>query len=86
MATETKSGRPGGPKAITEDDGLLGLRFLTSSAVMDLLGYADCNLFWQASRSQGIPYTRISTRRTILPEIELRPWLASRSTGSGLVS
>jgi hypothetical protein len=60
---------------------LAGRRFLPSSKVMAVLGYANRAAFHQFVRAAGVPHTRLNRRRIVFDEAALTDWLADRSTG-----
>jgi predicted DNA-binding transcriptional regulator AlpA len=59
---------------------LAGRNYLTSSAVMALLGYKDRGAFWDFVHRGGVPHVRLSARKIMFEEQALAGWLAQRSS------
>lgn len=49
---------------------------------MALLGYDDSTSFWQAVRRAGIPFVRISPRRSVFRERDIEAWMDARTVGA----
>jgi predicted DNA-binding transcriptional regulator AlpA len=54
---------------------------LRAREVMALLGYRDRSSFWAAVKTSGIPFIRLSPRRTLFERAALRAFLDSRRVG-----
>ena len=59
---------------------LVGRSYLTSSAVMALLGYKDRGAFWDFVHRGGVPHVRLNARKIMFDEQALADWLAHRSS------
>jgi predicted DNA-binding transcriptional regulator AlpA len=55
-------------------------RFLSSTAVMALLGYRCRSAFWQFVHSRAVPCVRLGPRRIVFDRNQLEDWLDRRST------
>ena len=54
--------------------------FLSSTAVMALLGYRCRSAFWQFVHSRGVPCVRLGPRRIVFDRRQLEEWIMRRST------
>jgi predicted DNA-binding transcriptional regulator AlpA len=54
---------------------------LKTAEVMELFGYADSTTFWQAVRRAGIPFVRVSSRKSLFREHDIEAWMRSRTKG-----
>lgn len=55
-------------------------RFLSSAAVMAILGYRCRSAFWQFVHSRGVPCVRLGPRRIVFDRHQLEEWIDRRST------
>lgn len=61
-----------------------GARFLKAREVMALLGYTDRASFWLAVKASGLPFIRLSPRRTVFEESAVREFLDRRTVGKAV--
>jgi hypothetical protein len=57
-------------------------RTFTTEEAMRLFGYKDSTTFFQSVRRAGIPFVRVSARRTIFRERDLEAWMDARTVGT----
>ncbi len=55
-------------------------RFLSSTAVMAMLGYRCRSAFWQFVHSRGVPCVRLGPRRIVFDRLQLEDWIDRGST------
>ncbi len=55
-------------------------RFLSSTAVMTLLGYRNRSSFWQFVHSNHVPCVRLGHKRIMFDRLQLDDWFERRST------
>jgi predicted DNA-binding transcriptional regulator AlpA len=55
-------------------------RFLSSAAVMALLGYRNRSSFWQFAHSNHVPCVRLGPKRIVFDRLQLEDWFERRST------
>ena len=55
--------------------------FMTSSEVMRLLNFKDRTAFWEFVHRNGVPFVRLTRRKLLFEEANLRAWLDRRSVG-----
>ena len=55
-------------------------RFLSSAAVMALLGYRNRSSFWQFVHSNHVPCVRLGPKRIVFDRLQLDDWFERRST------
>lgn len=55
---------------------------ISTEEMMEMFGYRDKSAFFQEIKRQGVPYTRINSRKTIFFEEQVRAWLKAHTFGS----